>query len=79
MGQDEDNIAANHAAPKTPDEWRAIRAGVDKAHKAWVIVGPVHAVVVNWKALMIVLALVIYINRPEIIAALRALAGVKGP
>ena len=77
MGQDEDNIAANHAAPKTPDEWRTIRAGVDKAHKAWTIVGPIHAVVANWKALAIVVAVIIYINRPDIIAALRVLAGVK--
>jgi len=77
MGQDEENIAANHAAPKTPEEWRTIRAGVDKAHKAWTIVGPIHAVVVNWKALAIVLVIVIWLNRPDIIAALRVLAGME--
>lgn len=79
MGRDEDNIAANHDAPETPDEWRTIRSGVDKAHKTWVIIGPIHAVVNNWKALVLVVAVVIYLNRPDIISALRVLAGVKGP
>lgn len=75
--EDQDNIAANQAAPKTPDEWRAIRSGVDKAHKAWTIVGPIHAVVANWKALILILAVVLYLNRPGIIEALRVLAGGK--
>lgn len=79
MGENEDHIAANHSAPKTPEEWRTIRQGVDKAHKAWVVVGPFHAVVSNWKALAIAVAFVVWVSRPEIIAALRALAGVKGP
>jgi hypothetical protein len=75
VGKDEDEIAAKDAAPETPDEWRTIRSGVDKSHKAWVIVGPIHAVVMNWKALAIVVAVVLYLNRPDIIASLRTLAG----
>ena len=75
MGREEDDIAANHNPPKTPDEWRAIRSGVDKAHKSWVIVGPIHAVVTNWRALALILAIVLYLNRPDIVAALRVLTG----
>ena len=76
---DEDNIAANHEPPTTPSEWRVIRDGVDKAHKSWVITGPIHAVVTNWKALALVMAVVVYLNRPDIIAALSVLAGAGGP
>ena len=75
MGNDEDSIAANHEPPKTAEEWRVIRAGVDKSHKAWVIVGPIHAVVTNWKALAIVAAVVVWINRPDIVTALQLLTG----
>ena len=76
MGRDDDeNIAANHQAPTTAQEWASIRSGVDKAHKAWIVVGPFHAVVTNWKAILIVLGVVIYINRPDIILALQTLTG----
>lgn len=72
MGKDEDGIAENKDAPTTPEEWRVIRSGSDKAHKSWVIVGPIYAVVVNWKALAIVASIVVYLNRPDIIAAIQA-------
>ena len=75
MGKDEDVIAANDEEPKSPEEWRVIRAGVDKSHKAWIIVGPIHAVVTNWKALAIVAGAVVYFNRPDIVAALGVLMG----
>lgn len=75
MGKDEDGIAENRDSPTTPEEWRVIRSGVDKAHKAWVIVGPIHAVVVNWKALAVVVSIVVYLNRPDIIAAIQAFSG----
>lgn len=76
MGRDDDeNIAANVSPPTTPEEWQSIRAGVDKSHKAWIIIGPFYAVVTNWKAIAIVVGIIVYMNRPDIIAALRIIAG----
>lgn len=73
MGKDEDAISKASDPPATPDEWRVIRDGVDKAHKGWIIIGPFYAVVTNWKAILIVLGVILYINQPDIIAALRVL------
>jgi hypothetical protein len=76
MGRDDDaKIAANTSPPDTPEEWESIRSGVDKSHKAWVIIGPFYAVVINWKAIAIVVGIIVYINRPDIIAAIGVLAG----
>jgi hypothetical protein len=77
MGKEEDQIAANHQAPETSDEWRVIRSGVDKAHKSWMVVGPVHAVVTNWRALAVVGIVLAWLNRPGIAEALAVLFGVS--
>ena len=76
MGKDEDTIAASHEPPKTGEEWRVIRDGVDKSHKAWMIVGPFHAVVTNWKALAIVVFIIAWANNPKILAAIALITGV---
>jgi len=77
VGRDEDNIAANDEAPRNAEEWRVIRAGVDKAHKSWVVVGPIHAVVTNWRALIVILVGAAWLNRPGIQEALQALVGMR--
>lgn len=70
MGEDEDKIAASHEPPQTGEEWRVIRDGVDKSHKAWLIVGPIHAVVTNWKAILVVVFVIAWLNNPRILAAI---------
>lgn len=61
--------------PETDAEWEYIWDAVAKARASWIIVGPVHAIVTNWKALLIAAAVVVWINKPEIIQALTVLAG----
>ncbi len=57
-------------------ERQGMRAARIKSDKMWIIVGPIYAVFENWKALGIVGVIIIWINRPEILAALKTLAGV---
>lgn len=76
MGHDEDAIASNHEPATTPAEWKAIRDGVDKAHKMWIFGGPIHAVISNWKAILFVGAVVVWINKPGIVEAFKTIAGV---
>lgn len=75
MGKDEDTIAASHEPPKTGEEWRVIRDGVDKSHKAWVIVGPFHAVATNWKAILVVVSIIVWMNSPKFLAAIAIFSG----
>jgi hypothetical protein len=73
--QDDDH-STKTTAPKTQDEWRHIWDAAEKAHKSWIIVGPFHAAVANWKAWVIIMAVAVYVNKPEIIAVLDTLIGV---
>ncbi len=74
---DEDEIGERSTAPKGPDEWKIVWRGVTRANRAWIIIGPIYAVMSNLKAIAFVLLLILYINRPEILAAIEALFGVK--
>jgi len=73
MSKDDDD-AIRRDAPEG-DEWQYLWLGAQRGHKAWMIVGPVHAVVTNWKLILGALAFVAWINRPEILAALDVLTG----
>lgn len=57
--------------PPEEDDWLHIWDGIDKAHKSWIITGPLHAVVSNWKALLVIFAILMTLNGPEIIDVLR--------
>jgi len=61
--------------PKGPDEWAAVWAAVEKAEKSWLITGPIHAVVTNWRALLVIGVVVLWINNPRIRAALEVITG----
>lgn len=61
--------------PPDDDEWDGIWSAIDKAHKGWIVVGPVWAVVSNWKALGAVLGVVVWFNRGGVVEILQALAG----
>lgn len=71
---DEDDLINSHPFDD-PQERQRIRVSADKADKTWTVIGPIHAVVSNWKALAVILAILTWVNKPEIIAALTALAG----
>lgn len=61
--------------PPTKEEWAEIWPAIEKADKAWLIIGPIHAVVTNWKALLIVAIVVLWLNNPKILEALRVITG----
>jgi hypothetical protein len=64
--------------PPTKEEWPELWDAIEKADKAWLIIGPIHAVVTNWRALLIVAIVVLWLNNPKILEALRVITG-QGP
>lgn len=62
--------------PPEESEWHAIWSALEKADKSWIITGPIYAVVSNWKALLVIFAVITWVNSPEILAALKTLMGV---
>jgi hypothetical protein len=72
---DEENPADRVTPAKTQSDWKFIWDGAEKSHKTWVIIGPLHSVLVNWKAIVFVLLLILYINKPEILKAIETILG----
>ena len=70
-----DNGKYGRTTPPTKEEWPAIWANLEKAEKAWLIIAPIHAVVTNWRALLIVAIVVLWLNNPKILDALRVITG----
>ena len=69
---DDDDISTRKNAPDQK-EWPTVWRAVDRANKSWLITGPIHAVVTNWKALGVIGVLVLWLNSPKVIAAVAAL------
>jgi hypothetical protein len=63
--------------PENAEEWAYLWRGAERANDGWVIIGPIVAVVRNWKAWAIGLAFFLWINRPDVLEALRAITGAK--
>lgn len=63
--------------PENPDEWAFLWRGAERGNEGWIIVGPVVAIVRNWKAWALALAFFLWINRPDILAALQTIMGAK--
>lgn len=61
--------------PPAESEWPHIFDGIEKSHKMWLIVGPIHAVASNWKALAVIFLVVAWMNSPEIISFLEQVRG----
>lgn len=59
----------------TPEERQKARLTQDRMEQAWPILGPFVAAVSNWRAWVVIIAVVLWLNNPKIIAALAALAG----
>ncbi len=72
-----DNPAERTTAPKGPDEWRYIWLGAERANRAGPVIDPIYAVVTNWKAIAIVIIVILWLNKPEIITALQTIFGVE--
>ena len=61
----------------TEKEKQQARLTIERMDRAWRILAPVDAVINSWKAWFFAVAFVVWINRPEIIAALSLLIGSK--
>jgi hypothetical protein len=70
---DDDEYTRN--TPPEETEWHKIWASVERSNKAWLIVGPIHAVATNWKFLLGAVAAAAWFNRPEITQALTVILG----
>ncbi len=77
MGDDKENPADRTTAPKGPEEWRFIWRGAERANRAGPIIDPIYAVVSNWRAIAIVVIVILWLNKPEILTALQTIFGVK--
>jgi hypothetical protein len=61
--------------PESDEDWEAFWKAVDQSNKSWVVVGPVYAIVANWKAWLAGLAFFALMQRSEFIALLDMLTG----
>ena len=65
--------------PLEETELQKVRLTIQRTEAAWPILGPIVAVVRNWKAWVIALAFFLWINQPDILGALKTIMGIKGP
>ena len=63
----------NRERKPNDDEWAWIWDANDKAHKTWLIVGPIHAAVTNWRALIVIGGVLAWIKGPDILMLIRSL------
>lgn len=68
-----DPLETGRKTPPDDHEWHGIWEALDKANKSWLITAPFHAVVTNWKAILIVGVLIVYINSEELITFLKSM------
>ena len=61
----------------TPEERQQARLTIERMDRAWRVLAPVDAVLGNWKAWLAAVAFVVWLNRPDILAALSTLIGGK--
>lgn len=71
---DEDDLTTRRSAAETPEDWAHVWGAADKAHKAWVVVGPIWAVVSNWKAIAGLVAFVLWVNYEGVLRVLAQIA-----
>ena len=63
--------------PLTEKEKQQARLTIERMDRAWRFLAPVDAALSSWKAWLFAVAFVVWINRPDIIAALSLLIGGK--
>lgn len=61
--------------PEEEEDWAFIWRASHRAHEGWIVVGPIVAAVRNWKAWVFAAAAFVYLNRPDILAALQSIVG----
>ena len=72
----DDDLGIHHKEPPdTPESWQRLHRAAWRADQTWLISRPIVAVVSNWKALAAIVVILAWINRPEIIAAIKTIVG----
>jgi len=61
--------------PESPDEWRYLWRGARISHLLEKVFVPVALLVENWKFWVAAIFAVAWINKPDVIMAIQALAG----
>jgi hypothetical protein len=61
--------------PESPDEWRYLWRGAQIAHAIGPVILPVAHLVRDWKFWVAAIFAVAWINKPDVIMAIQALAG----
>jgi hypothetical protein len=59
----------------TPEERQQARLTVERMDRAWRFLAPMDAAISSWKAWLFAVAFVVWLNRPDILAALQTLVG----
>jgi len=75
MAKDDELEKYRTGPPADETAWQKMHRAADRADQTWLVSKPIVAVVGNWRALAVIMAIVLYLNNPKIIAALRVLAG----
>ena len=70
-----DDKKKGRETPPRDDEWPYIWSAADKAHSGWPVVGPIVALVTNWKALAIAAGVYGWFNQTAILEIAKMLAG----
>jgi hypothetical protein len=71
----DDDRQVRSGPPKDQDDWIYFWTGVHKSHETWRVTAPFVALVRNWKAVVAVVAVVAWLNKPGIWGALQTLMG----
>jgi|TARA_R110000737_G_scaffold81853_1_gene114156 hypothetical protein len=69
-----DDNKKGRETPPRDDEWPYLWDAAEKAHKGWSVVGPVVALLTNWKALAIASAAYGWFNQTAILEIAKMIA-----
>lgn len=72
---DDEDLDTGRKTPPEDHEWPSIWRALDRSNKSWKVVGPIYAVVSNWKSLAFLATCVLAWNGPHIIELLEAFIG----
>jgi len=59
----------------SPEERQQARLAIERMDRGWRVLGPIDAALSSWKAWALAVAFVVWLNRPDIVAALSLLVG----
>ena len=79
MAEKDDDLTRRRTPADSEDDWMHLWSAADKAHKAWTVVGPIWAVISNWKTLVTVLVALVWLEGERVIAFVQQIGAGFGP